>query len=89
MHVQLGRNVGLDGAQKGEELLTAMADAARRSPDRSPYQMSAADGLKLGSHPTHAMITVRACNRTLKRLGARRGHIASVPKEDGHVQTLR
>ena len=36
MHVQLGRNVGLDGAQKGEELLTAMADAARRSPDRSP-----------------------------------------------------
>jgi len=51
--------------------------------------MSAADGLKLGSHPTHAMITVRACNRTLKRLGARRGHIASVPKEDGHVQTLR
>jgi hypothetical protein len=34
-------------------------------------------------------ITVRPYRRALKRRGTRRGHITSLPKEDGHVQTLR
>ena len=34
-------------------------------------------------------ITVRPYKRTLKHRGTRRGHITSLPKEDGHVPTLR
>jgi hypothetical protein len=34
-------------------------------------------------------ITVRPFGRTLRRRGTRRAHTTSLPKEDGHVQTLR
>ncbi len=50
---------------------------------------SPADGLKPGPPLNSCEITVRPCGRTLKLRGTRCGHITSLPKEDGHVQTVR
>jgi len=47
------------------------------------------DGLQLGWPHNSCEISVRPCGSTLKRRRTRRGYITSLPKEDGHVQTLR
>ena len=39
--------------------------------------------------PKSCEITVRPCGCALKCRCTRRGYITSVPKEDGHVQTMR
>ena len=48
-----------------------------------------ANGLKPRPPFKPREITVRPRGRTLNGRATRRGHIDSLPKEDGHVQALR